>query len=144
LGRFSEAADVRSPVEATFAYVTDQDRLAEWNDHVQWAEVVGGGPVGVGSKLRQHRRRNRREFDLLFQVTCHDPPHRHVVEGSVLGVDTQMGFTLEPKAAGTRVTMTADVHGRGVRRLLAPMVTREMRRSTVAALAALQARLGAP
>jgi len=35
VGRFSESADVRSPVEATFAYVTDQDRLAEWNDHVQ-------------------------------------------------------------------------------------------------------------
>jgi hypothetical protein len=68
VGRFSESADVRSPVEATFAYVTDQDRLAEWNDHVQWAEVVGGGPVAVGSKLRQHRRRNSREFDLLFEV----------------------------------------------------------------------------
>jgi hypothetical protein len=40
--------------------------------------------------------------------------------------------------------MTADVQGRGLRRLLAPVVTREMRRSTVAALAALRARLGTP
>jgi carbon monoxide dehydrogenase subunit G len=144
VGRFSESADVRSPVEATFAYITDQDRLAEWNDHVQWAEVVGGGPVEVGSKLRQHRRRNRREFDLVFEVTGHDPPGRHVVEGSVFGVDTAMSFTLQPKGAGTRVTMTADVRGRGPRRLLAPVVTSEMRKSTVAALAALRARLGAP
>jgi hypothetical protein len=131
-------------VEATFAYITDQDRLAEWNDHVQWAEVVGGGPVEVGSKLRQHRRRNRREFDLVFEVTGHDPPRRHVVEGSVFGVDTAMSFTLQPKGAGTRVTMTADVRGRGPRRLLAPVVTSEMRKSTVAALAALRGRLGAP
>jgi carbon monoxide dehydrogenase subunit G len=144
VGQFSESADVRSPVEATFAYITDQDRLAEWNDHVQWAEVVGGGPVAVGSKLRQHRRRNRREFDLLFDVTAHDPPRRHVVEGSVFGVDTTMSFTTEPSGAGTRVTMTADVQGRGFRRLLAPVVTSEMRKSTVAALAALGAHLGAP
>jgi Polyketide cyclase / dehydrase and lipid transport len=144
VGRFSESADVRSPVEATFAYVTDQDRLTEWNDHVQWAEVVGGGPVDVGSKLRQHRRRNGREFDLFFEVTGHDPPRRHVVEGSVFGVATVMSFALQSTGAGTRVTMTADVRGRGLRRLLAPVVTGEMRRSTVAALAALRAHLGAP
>jgi carbon monoxide dehydrogenase subunit G len=144
VGRFSESADVRPPPEAAFAYVTDQDRLAEWNDHVQWAEVVGGGPVAVGSKLRQQRRRNGRDFDLTFEVTGHDPPRRHVVEGSVLGVDTTMSFTLRPEGAGTRVTMTADVRGRGLRRLLAPVVTGEMRKSTVAALAALRARLGAP
>jgi hypothetical protein len=40
--------------------------------------------------------------------------------------------------------MTADVRGRGPRRLLAPVVTSEMRKSTVAALAALRGRLGAP
>jgi hypothetical protein len=44
--------------------------------------------VDVGSKLRQHRKRGRREFDLFFEVTGHDPLRRHVVEGSVFGVDT--------------------------------------------------------
>ena len=144
MGRFSESADVRATVEDTFAYITDQDRLGEWNDHVQWAEVVGGGRVEVGSKLRQHRKRNKREFDLFFEVTRHDRPRRHVVTGSVFGVDTTMDFAVEPSGAGTRVTMTAGVEGRGLRRLLAPVVTREMRKSTVAALAALQSQLGAP
>lgn len=144
MGRFSASTDVRATVEETFAYITDQDRLGEWNDHVQWAEVVGAGPVGVGSKLRQHRKRGKREFDLYFEVTGHDPPRRHVVEGSVFGVDTTMSFGMEPRRAGTRVTMTARVEGRGLRRLLAPVVTREMRKSTVAALAALQTHLGAP
>ena len=59
----------------------------------------------------------------------------------MFGVDTTMSFTLQPKGAGTRVTMTADVQGRGLRRLLAPVVTGEMRKSTVAAL---RAHLGAP
>jgi carbon monoxide dehydrogenase subunit G len=62
----------------------------------------------------------------------------------VFGVGTTMSFTVAPSGAGTRVTMTADVQGRGLRRLLAPVVTSEMRKSTVAALAALQARLGGP
>jgi hypothetical protein len=40
--------------------------------------------------------------------------------------------------------MTANVQGRGLRRLLASVVTSEMRKSTVTALAALQTHLGAP
>jgi Polyketide cyclase / dehydrase and lipid transport len=144
VGRFSESAEVPATVEETFAYITDQNRLGEWNDHVQWAEVVHDGQVEVGSKLRQHRKRGSREFDLFFEVTGHDPPRRHVVEGSVFGVGTIMSFTLRPVGAGTRVTMTADVRGRGLRRLLVPVVTSEMRKSTVAALATLRARLDVP
>jgi hypothetical protein len=52
-----------------------------------------------------------------------------------------MSFGMEPSGAGTWVTMTARVDGHGPRRLLAPVVTREMRKSTVAAL---QIHLGAP
>jgi hypothetical protein len=59
----------------------------------------------------------------------------------VFGVETIMSFTLRPEGAGTRVTMAADVRGRGLRRLLAPVVTSEMRKSTVAAL---RARLDVP
>jgi hypothetical protein len=51
VGRFSESVDVRPTVDETFAYITDQGRLAEWNAHVQWAEVIGGGPVEVGSNF---------------------------------------------------------------------------------------------
>jgi hypothetical protein len=143
MGRFEEHADVATSPEATFDYVTDQDNVAAWNEHVESVEVVGGGPVRVGSRLRQHRRRGQREFDLTFEVTEHDRPHRHVVEGTVFGVQTTMAFAIEPRPVGSRVTMAATVRGRGPRRLLAPIVTREMRKSTVAALAALRARLDA-
>jgi hypothetical protein len=111
VGRFTESTDVRATPEETFAYITDMARLAEWNNHVQWAEVVGGEKVDVGSKLRQHRRRNNKEFDLYFEVTANDPPSRHVVAGPVLGVDTTMTFTVAPNGPATRVTMTADVEG---------------------------------
>jgi Polyketide cyclase / dehydrase and lipid transport len=143
VGRFIEHADVAAGVEETFAYITDQGKLADWNDHVQHAEVIGGGPVVPGSRLRQHRRRNNREFDLVFKVAAHEPARRHVVEGAVLGVPTTMEFTVEPRGSGTRVTMGATVTGRGLRGLLAPVVTREMRKSTVNALAALRGQLGA-
>lgn len=142
MGHFTEQTTVSAPPESTFAYITDQSRLSEWNDHVERAEVVGGEPATVGSVLLQHRRRNNRAFTLTFTVTAHEPPTHHVVTGSVFGVDTTMGFDVLEAPGGSRVTMTADVVGRGWRGLLAPAVTREMRKSTVSALAALRTRLG--
>lgn len=85
MGRIRESVIVRGPPADVFEFITDQAHVADWNDHVQRVEVVGGGPVGVGSLLRQQRLRNNREFDLEFEVTEHEPPRRHVVEGTVFG-----------------------------------------------------------
>ena len=139
--QFAESADVAAPMEQAFDYVTDQTRIAEWNEHVESVEVVGGGPVAVGSTLLQHRRRGSRKFDLTFQVREHDRPKRHVVTGTVFGVQTTMTFDFVALAAATRVTMTGDVSGSGWRALLAPVVAREMRKSVVVALDELTRRL---
>lgn len=144
MGRFRETVQVRAVPAVAFDYITDQERVAEWNDHVRRAEVIGGGPVGIGSRLRQHRTRNGRNLTLEFDVIEHDPPRRHVVQGSVFGVATTMAFTVDPVDDGSRVTMEADVRGRGLSALLAPLVTREMRKSTVTALEQLGRRLAGP
>lgn len=135
MARFSETIRVSATPAEAFALVTDQDRVADWNDHVQRVEVVGGGPVQNGTQLRQHRRRNNRDFVLEFEITHHEPPRRHVVAGTVFGVATTMTFTVEPAPnAGCNVTMAADVHGKWFGRLLAPLVAKEMHKSTRAAL----------
>jgi hypothetical protein len=142
MATFSEHADVVASIDQAFDYVTNQDLVGEWNDHVQSVDIIGGGQIGIGSQLVQHRRRGDREFDLNFTVIAHEPPRRHIVTGQVFGVDTTMAFTFAENESSTRVTMTASVVGHGVRRLLAPVVAREMHKSTVSALAALEERLG--
>lgn len=54
-----------------------------------------------------------------------------------------MTFVVEPVGDGSQVTMDAHVRGRGLSVLLAPIVTREMRKSTTSALHALQQILAA-
>ena len=138
MGRIRDSVTVRAPRAEAFAFITDQAHVADWNDHVLRAEVVGGGPIEVGAHLRQHRKRNNREFTLDFEVIEHDPPSRHVVSGSVFGVATTITFLIDPAEGGSRITMDANVAGRGLTTLIAPVVTREMRKSIVASLAHLQ------
>jgi hypothetical protein len=40
VARFSESTVVATSIDRTFDYVTDQDKVAEWNEHVQSVEVV--------------------------------------------------------------------------------------------------------
>ena len=141
MGRIRQGVIVRGSPAEVFDFVTDQTHVPDWNDHVQHVEVVGGGSVKAGSRLRQHRLRNNRASDLEFVVTEHEPPSRHVVEGSVFGVLTTMSFLIEAAGDGTQVTMDARVRGRGLSALLAPIVTREMRKSIIAALEQLRLRL---
>ena len=139
--RFSESAILAASIEDSFDYVTDQAKLAEWNDHVQSAEVIGDEPVRVGSVLRQHRRRGNKEFDLTFEVIEHDRPHRHTVKGAVFGVQTLMTFEFTNQATGTLISQTAEVSGKGLRAPLARVVAKEMRKSVVTGLEQLRSRL---
>jgi uncharacterized protein YndB with AHSA1/START domain len=141
--RFSEATVVAASVEDSFDYVTDQAKLAEWNDHVQSAEVLGDEPVRVGSVLRQHRQRGNKQFDLTFEVVDHDRPNRHAVKGTVFGVETLMTFEFAPQETGTLITQTAEVTGNGLRSLLARVVAKEMRKSVLTGLDQLRSRLAA-
>lgn len=142
--RFSETTVVAAGVEDSFDYVTDQTKLTEWNEHVVDAEVLGDGPVGVGTVLRQHRQRGNKEFDLTFEVVEHDRPTLHCVTGTVFGVDTLMRFDFAPHDGGTRITQTAEVTGTGLRSLLARLVAKEMHKSVLTGLDRLRARLGSP
>ena len=142
--RFAESVDVSTTVEQSFDYVTDQSKVPEWNEHVERVEVVGDAPVGVGAVLVQHRRRGSKAFDLTFEVVEHDRPRRHSVTGTVFGVVTTMGFDFAESTSGTRITMTADVFGKGLRALLASPVAREMRKSVVSGLEDLERRLRPP
>ena len=113
MGRFRESVIVRRP--PADVSTSSPARSASRTDlPCPAVEVVGGGPVVVGSRLRQHRTRNGRDFVLEFQVTAHEPPRRHVVEGTVFGVATTLAFLIEPVDDGSRVTMDADVRGRGL------------------------------
>ena len=104
--------------------------------------MLSGDPVGVGSVLRQHRQRGRKEFDLTFEVVEHDRPHRHSVTGTVFGVATLITVEFAPHDGGTLITQTADVTGRGLRSLLARVVAKEMHKSVVTGLHQLRSRLG--
>ena len=59
----------RTPAEV-FAYVADPSKLATWQTNTVVAELLGDGPMGVGTRLREvHRAPGGRELESVVEVS---------------------------------------------------------------------------
>jgi uncharacterized protein YndB with AHSA1/START domain len=118
--------EVARPPAEVFAYATDPSRLAEWQESVVSAHMEGGGPPAEGSKATTRRRVGPREQTMTMEMTDISPPTRWAfrgVDGPVRGI---VNGTVEPldDGARSRVTIELDFEGRGVGKLLVPLVAR--------------------
>ena len=53
---FTIETEIERPVPEVFAYVTDPAKLHTWQTNTVSAEVEGGGPLVLGSRMRERHR----------------------------------------------------------------------------------------
>ena len=115
----------RSP-EEVFAYITDPSQLAEWQDSLVSARPEGDGPLAVGSKVATTRRVGRGERTMTMEVTSMSPPRSWTLRGIDGPVRLMVSGSIEPLDGGarSRVAIELDFEGRGLGKLLVPLVVR--------------------
>lgn len=127
--RIEQVIDIARPVEDVFAYVTDPDRLPEWQKGtVQVLREDGSVPLHVGERLHEVHRAMGRNMRSTVEVAELEPGRAFslkMVEGP-LPLDGR--WTFEPLGAGTRVRFTGEGDLRGTMRLAAPLVRRVIAR----------------
>jgi Polyketide cyclase / dehydrase and lipid transport len=114
----------RPPAEA-FAYVIDPGTMSEWQKGCLSGHM-DAAPTRVGSKCTTVRKIGGRERAVTTEITEYDPPRRwadHGLDGPIRAI---VGVTVEPLAdmSRSRVTIELDFAGRGIGKLLVPLVVR--------------------
>ena len=115
----------RSP-EDVFAYMTSLDHQTEWQEGLVRMRTADGGPQGVGQRVVMTRRVGGRTQTMTSELTDWDPPHSFAFRG-IDGPVRAIGHgRVEPIGAGdrSRVTFELDFAGRGIGKLLVPLVVR--------------------
>lgn len=127
----SNSIQIDRPPEATFAYVTDPARFAEWQKNVVAGHMDGEGPVTVGSLCRTTRRVGFTERPVTAEVTHVDPPRAWGVRGIDGPIRAEVNVAVDPLDGGrhSRVTIDLDFSGRGIGKFLVPIVVRPQARS---------------
>ena len=133
--RFSIAID--RPPEAVWAYLTDLSKAPKWRTMFRSMEVVGGGPLGPGSKLRVVMEGYGKVSERIIETTAFEAPRRWVTHSESGGVSGDFEYAVSPSNGGTTLTTSLELHAhRWLAWLFLPLVARQERRLRTGQLAA--------
>lgn len=139
--RATHTVEINAPRSAVFAIIDDVGRTPEWQQRCINVEKLSPGPNSVGTNLRYTFKDGPRTGQMTGRITAREPDDRFSMEYAdklmLVGVDFVLrdGVT----SSSTSLTHEVDVHGRGLGRILAPIVTRTLPRQTVNAVERLKA-----
>ena len=143
------SAEIDRPAAEVFAYATDPARFSEWQKGVVDGHMDGladgTGPPTVGAKCVTTRRiggANRPSTSELVQI---DPPRAWGVRGTDGPIRAAVDVLVEPVTGSrSRLTISVDFTGRGIGKILVPlMVRREARKEMPANMTALKHKMEA-
>jgi uncharacterized protein YndB with AHSA1/START domain len=127
--RIELPVDVARPVQDVFAYVTDLDRLREWQPNVLSVTKETEGPLRQGTRLREVRRGPfGRKVAAIVEVSAYEQNRRFDLEivSGPLPIDGSHEF--HETDAGTRIEFVARGQPGGRLRLAEPLLARVLKR----------------
>jgi uncharacterized membrane protein len=126
--RFEFTEVVNRPAEEVFAYLTDVERLPEWQSMVSESRQDSPGPMGAGTRVADVRNFLGRRIETVAEVTAYESPTRFDVRSVSGPIPFQISHTLEPREASTIVKVEAQGEPGGFFKLAEPLVSRQAER----------------
>ncbi|MGH8891658.1 MAG: SRPBCC family protein [Acidothermaceae bacterium] len=117
--------EVAQPSAVTFDFVIDPTRFHLWQSGLL-AGRMDRDLVTVGARCITTRRIGGRARDITSEITAFDPPRHwadHGLDGPIRGIVDVTVDALD-NDTHSRVTISLDFDGRGIGRLLIPLVVR--------------------
>jgi len=101
--RAEESIFVERPVEEVFAYLTDLERVPEWQTNVLFLQLQSGGGLRPGAQLVELRKLLGRKVESVVEVTEYEPPHRYTIKVQSGPVPFEISNVLSESGGGTRI-----------------------------------------
>jgi uncharacterized protein YndB with AHSA1/START domain len=133
---FTAVRELDRPPEEVWARLTDWERAAGW---LGVDSIRAEGPTAVGTEL-VFRARGK---DRRSEIVALDAGRSLTLRSRQGGVTADYTYTVEPAAAGSRATLTADVRTSGPWSLAGPVIRLAIRRADAGRLEALATALAA-
>jgi uncharacterized protein YndB with AHSA1/START domain len=144
------SAEIERPASEVFAYATDPARFSEWQQGVVDGHMDGPGngtqAPAVGAKCVTTRRIGGANRPATSELVHIDPPRTWGVRGLDGPIRATVDVVVQPVTdARSRLTISVDFTGRGIGKVLVPLVVRRQARKEMPDnLAALKRRMETP
>jgi carbon monoxide dehydrogenase subunit G len=122
--RFELSVDVARPLHEVWEYLTDPERVPEWQSSAESSKKITDGPMGVGTHLRDERRFMGRRATSEVEVTEYEPERLLTLHGLSGPVRFTVRHRLSENGNGTRLDVDAEADPGGLGRFVRPMIER--------------------
>lgn len=134
---FTNTVVIDRPLKDVFAYLSDLERLPEWNWAIERTEQTRPGPVQVGAIYRQIRHTPVQSVEEL-KITALEPDELLGVQGTLGPFPASITYTLDREGGSTRLHNHVELSTPGGLRIAAPLAARAISRSVQANLTSLK------
>ncbi|MEP6649254.1 MAG: SRPBCC family protein [Lapillicoccus sp.] len=132
--------EVDAPPQAIFRILDDVTRTPEWLKRCTKLEKLTDGPITVGQKLKYHYRDGSRTGVMDGEVAVHDPDRHLENRFTDKIMDVSVDFRAEPLGVDrTRLTHTITIDTKGMGKVFAPVIERQLPDQTMGAMTNLKA-----
>ncbi len=125
--RLEHTIEIARPPAEVFAYLTEVERLPDWQESCVEVRRDEAGPLQAGSAWREVRSAMGRRIQSRCEVTAYDEPRRFDIRSDA-PLPFSVRHTLEPTERGTRLAVAGEGDTSSLPRLLRGTVERLMRR----------------
>ena len=123
MASFSHTVSVPKPPGEVFPWLLDEDKVPQWTTHLQAYQVLGGGAIAHGTRIRQVLVVSGQPLDIELEITRYDPPGFAESRFTTNGLEVETTYALREAGAGTELTQTLEGKPNGFKaRLLVPVV----------------------
>jgi hypothetical protein len=120
---FSHTIRVPKAPGEVFPWLLEEDKVPQWTTRLRAYEVLGGGAIGHGTRIRQVLTVSGQALDIELEITRYDPPGFAESRFSTNGLEVGTTYALRAAGAGTELTQTLEGKANGFKaRLLVPVV----------------------
>jgi len=131
--RFEISISIDRHPHDVFEFLSHFENVPRWNYAIAETRKTTDGPVSVGTVVRQTRSVPSPAEETL-EVIEFEPDRRLAIRGGLGPFEGTLTYDLEQVDRGTRLTNSADLEGRGLMRVAAPLATSRVRESVAANL----------
>jgi uncharacterized protein YndB with AHSA1/START domain len=125
---FEGSTIVDRPIEDVFSFVSNPVNIPSYQDKVVSTRVVSQDPLGKGTQFVETVQMGPGKMDVTCEITAYEAPRRVVFMARSHAVHCDAEYAFEPAPGGTRVRIVGVARLQGWRRLLEPLMRREIRR----------------
>lgn len=124
------SVEVERPAEEVFAYATNPSKFSEWQEDVVSGSMASKDAPAVGDHCLTTRRIGGAERPATSELVRIDAPRAWSVHGIDGPIRARVDLDVEPISDDrSRLTISVDFEGRGIGKLLVPLVVRRQVRA---------------